>query len=95
MVFFVVISFWFAFYMVSLFLGIIAMSYEEEKQITAENAKKTEPKFQQTSKELQEGNGATEVYIFLVLLRITEVELPSIGLRLHCLLLETRYLCST
>nr|XP_036851965.1 sodium channel protein type 7 subunit alpha isoform X1 [Manis javanica]XP_036851966.1 sodium channel protein type 7 subunit alpha isoform X1 [Manis javanica] len=60
MVFFVVISFWFAFYMVSLFLGIIAMSYEEEKQITAENAKKTEPKFQQTSKELQEGNGATE-----------------------------------
>lgn len=52
------------------------MSYEEEKQITAENAKKTEPKFQQTSKELQEGNGATEVYIFLVLLRITEVELP-------------------
>ncbi|XP_057361442.1 sodium channel protein type 7 subunit alpha isoform X2 [Manis pentadactyla] len=60
MVFFVVTSFWFAFCMVSLFLGIIAMSYEEEKQITAENAKKTEPKFQQTSKELQEGNGATE-----------------------------------
>ncbi|KAK2497782.1 hypothetical protein MC885_005582 [Smutsia gigantea] len=60
MIFFVVISFWFAFYMVSLFLGIIAVSYEEEKQITAENAKKTERKFQQTSKELQEGNGATE-----------------------------------
>lgn len=60
MIFFVVISFWFAFYIASLFLGILAMSYEEEKQKAAEKAKKIEPKFQQTSKELQ-GDKAVEV----------------------------------
>ncbi|XP_045875362.1 sodium channel protein type 7 subunit alpha [Meles meles] len=60
MIFFVVISFWFAFYIASLFLGILAMSYEEEKQKAAEKAKKIEPKFQQTSKELQEGDKAVE-----------------------------------
>lgn len=61
MIFFVVISFWFAFYMASLFLGIVAMSYEEEKQTAVEKAKKTEPKFHHTLKELQEGNEDTEV----------------------------------
>ncbi|XP_059251471.1 sodium channel protein type 7 subunit alpha [Mustela nigripes] len=60
MIFFVVISFWFAFYIASLFLGILAMSYEEEKQKAAEKAKKIEPKFQQTSKEHQEGDKAVE-----------------------------------
>uniref|UniRef100_A0A452UC11 Sodium channel protein type 7 subunit alpha n=1 Tax=Ursus maritimus TaxID=29073 RepID=A0A452UC11_URSMA len=59
-IFFVVISFWFAFYLASLFLGILAMSYEEEKQKAAEKAKKIEPKFQQTLKELQEGDKATK-----------------------------------
>lgn len=59
------ISFWFAFYLASLFLGILAMSYEEEKQKAAEKAKKIEPKFQQTLKELQEGDKAAEVYFFL------------------------------
>uniref|UniRef100_A0A452UC21 Sodium channel protein type 7 subunit alpha n=1 Tax=Ursus maritimus TaxID=29073 RepID=A0A452UC21_URSMA len=59
-IFFVVISFWFAFYLASLFLGILAMSYEEEKQKAAEKAKKIEPKFQQTLKELQEGDKAAE-----------------------------------
>ncbi|XP_004428289.1 PREDICTED: sodium channel protein type 7 subunit alpha [Ceratotherium simum simum] len=54
MIFFVVISFWFAFYMTSLFLGALAMSYEE-----AEKAKKFEP-FQQTLKEFQEENEAAE-----------------------------------
>lgn len=61
MIFFVVMSFWFAFYMASLFLGILAMSYEEEKQTAAEKAKKIEPEFQQTLKEFQEGNEAAEV----------------------------------
>lgn len=41
------------------------MSYEEEKQKAAEKAKKIEPKFQQTLKELQEGDKAAEVYFFL------------------------------
>uniref|UniRef100_A0A671E5K9 Sodium channel protein type 7 subunit alpha n=1 Tax=Rhinolophus ferrumequinum TaxID=59479 RepID=A0A671E5K9_RHIFE len=63
MIFFIVISFWFAFYMASLFLGILAMSYEEEKQAAAEKAQKTEPKFQDTLKELQEGNKAVEVHL--------------------------------
>ncbi|XP_060033754.1 sodium channel protein type 7 subunit alpha isoform X2 [Erinaceus europaeus] len=60
MIFFVVISFWFAFYLASLFLGIIAKAYEEEKQKAAEKAKNIEPKFQQTFKELQEGDEAAE-----------------------------------
>ncbi|XP_064442713.1 sodium channel protein type 7 subunit alpha isoform X1 [Mirounga angustirostris] len=60
MIFFVVISFWFAFYIASLFLGILAMSYEEEKQKAAEKAKKIELKFQQTLKALQEGDEAAE-----------------------------------
>ncbi|XP_043432883.1 sodium channel protein type 7 subunit alpha isoform X1 [Prionailurus bengalensis] len=60
MIFFVVISFWFAFYIASLFLGILAMSCEEEKQKAAEKAEKTEPQFQQTLKELQEGDKAAE-----------------------------------
>lgn len=61
MMFFVVISFWFAFYMASLFLGIVAMSYEEEKQTAVEKAKKTEPENDHTLNELQEGNEDTEV----------------------------------
>ncbi|XP_071072433.1 sodium channel protein type 7 subunit alpha [Dasypus novemcinctus] len=60
MIFFVVVSFWFAFYMTSLFLGIFAMAYEEEKHTAAEKAKKIEPKFQQTLNELQEGKEAAK-----------------------------------
>ncbi|XP_023562395.1 sodium channel protein type 7 subunit alpha isoform X2 [Octodon degus] len=59
MIFFVVISFWFAFYMASLFLGILYMAYEEEKQIASEKTD-IEPQFQQTIKALQEGNEAIE-----------------------------------
>ncbi|KAM5279896.1 sodium channel protein type 7 subunit alpha [Ctenodactylus gundi] len=59
MIFFVVVSFWFAFYMASLFLGILAMAYEEEKQTTAEKTN-IEPEFQQTIKELQEENERAE-----------------------------------
>ncbi|XP_075385741.1 sodium channel protein type 7 subunit alpha isoform X1 [Tenrec ecaudatus] len=55
MVFFVVVSFWFAFYMASLFLGILAVAHEEEKQERAERAKKMEPGYQQNLKQLQEG----------------------------------------
>ncbi|XP_012582566.1 PREDICTED: sodium channel protein type 7 subunit alpha [Condylura cristata] len=54
MIFFVTISFWFAFYLASLYLGIIAKAYEEEKQTATEKAKKT-------YKELQEGNKAAEI----------------------------------
>ncbi|XP_033612299.1 sodium channel protein type 7 subunit alpha [Fukomys damarensis] len=59
MIFFVVVTFWFTFYIASLFLGIISMAYEEEKHTTS---KKTEidPKFQQTIKALQERNEAAE-----------------------------------
>ncbi|XP_057602799.1 sodium channel protein type 7 subunit alpha [Hippopotamus amphibius kiboko] len=60
MVFFVVISFWFAFYMASLFLGILAISYEEEKQRSAEKAKKNKPELQQALTELQEGKKGAE-----------------------------------
>ncbi|XP_037379354.1 sodium channel protein type 7 subunit alpha [Talpa occidentalis] len=59
MIFFVIISFWFAFYLASLYLGIIAKAYEEEKQTATENVK-TKLKYQQNFKELQEGNKATE-----------------------------------
>ncbi|XP_016020920.2 sodium channel protein type 7 subunit alpha isoform X1 [Rousettus aegyptiacus] len=62
MMFFVVISFWFAFYMASLFLGKVAMSYEEEKQTAVEKAKKTEPENDHTLNELQEGNEDTETH---------------------------------
>nr|XP_019582910.1 PREDICTED: sodium channel protein type 7 subunit alpha isoform X2 [Rhinolophus sinicus] len=70
MIFFIVISFWFAFYMASLFLGILAMSYDEEKQAAAEKVQKTEPKFQDTLKELQEGNKAVET-------KTTEIEMKK------------------
>ncbi|XP_017403935.1 sodium channel protein type 7 subunit alpha isoform X2 [Cebus imitator] len=60
MIFFVVVSFWFSFYMASLFLGILAMAYEEEKQRVGETTKKIEPKFQKTGKELQGGNETAE-----------------------------------
>lgn len=60
-IFFIVISFWFTFYLASLFLGIIIKSYEEEKQKTAEKAKKIEPKFKHTIKECQEGDKAAEI----------------------------------
>ncbi|XP_052038578.1 sodium channel protein type 7 subunit alpha [Apodemus sylvaticus] len=61
MVFFVVISFWFAFYMASLFLGILTMTYEKEKQRACEKSGNMDPKCQQTVKELEEGNGAAEM----------------------------------
>nr|XP_058908219.1 sodium channel protein type 7 subunit alpha [Kogia breviceps] len=70
MIFFVVISFWFAFYMASLFLGILAISCEEEKQRAAEKAKKIEPELQQALTELQEGNKATET-------KTTEIEMKK------------------
>ncbi|KAB0404327.1 hypothetical protein E2I00_009384 [Balaenoptera physalus] len=70
MIFFVVISFWFAFYMASLFLGILAISCEEEKQRAAEKAKKIEPELQQALTELQEGNKAAET-------KTTEIEMKK------------------
>ncbi|XP_004703967.2 sodium channel protein type 7 subunit alpha [Echinops telfairi] len=60
MVFFVVVSFWFAFYMASLFLGILAVAHGEEKQERAERAKKMQPNDQQNLKELQEGKAAAQ-----------------------------------
>ncbi|KAM6174198.1 LOW QUALITY PROTEIN: sodium channel protein type 7 subunit alpha [Erethizon dorsatum] len=59
MIFFVVVTFWFAFYMASLFLGILSMAYEEEKQRASEKTE-IEPKFQQTIKALQEGSKSAE-----------------------------------
>lgn len=59
MIFFIIISFWFAFYLASLFMGILAMSYEEEKRTAAEKTKKSETEFQHTL--LQEENEAAEV----------------------------------
>lgn len=70
MFFFIIISFWFAFYMASLFLGILAMSYEEGKQAAAEKAQKIEPKIQDTLKEVQEGSGAAET-------KTTEIEMKK------------------
>lgn len=70
MIFFVVISFWFAFYMASLFLGILIMTYEKEKQRTSEKPRDTEPKFQQTMKEHEEGNEAAEM-------KTTEIEMKK------------------
>ncbi|XP_073927118.1 sodium channel protein type 7 subunit alpha isoform X2 [Castor canadensis] len=55
MIFFVVASFWFAFYMASLFLGILTMAFEKEKQTIAKKTKMTETKSQQTIKEHEEG----------------------------------------
>lgn len=60
MLFFVVVTFWFAFYMASLFIGILSMAYEEEKKAASEKTE-TKATFQQTIKALQEGNGAAEV----------------------------------
>ncbi|XP_036039534.1 sodium channel protein type 7 subunit alpha [Onychomys torridus] len=70
MIFFVVISFWFAFYMASLFLGILTMTYEKEKQRTSEKPRDMEPKFQQTMKEHEEGNEAAEM-------KTTEIEMKK------------------
>lgn len=61
MIFFVMISFWFAFYMTSLFLGILTMTYEKEKQRACEESGGLDPKCQQTVKELDEENDAAEV----------------------------------
>ncbi|XP_007945562.1 sodium channel protein type 7 subunit alpha [Orycteropus afer afer] len=72
MIFFVVVSFWFAFYLASLFLSILAMAYEEEKQTHTEKAKKIEPKYQQTLKELQEGKGAAKT-------KTTQIEMKKIS----------------
>lgn len=60
MIFFVVISFWFAFYMASLFLGLLAISYEEEKQTAAEKAT-IDQEFQKSLPELQEEKITAEV----------------------------------
>uniref|UniRef100_A0A8C6MV93 Sodium channel protein type 7 subunit alpha n=1 Tax=Mus spicilegus TaxID=10103 RepID=A0A8C6MV93_MUSSI len=61
MIFFVMISFWFAFYMTSLFLGILTMTYEKEKQRACEESGGLDPKCQQTVKELDEENDAAEM----------------------------------
>ncbi|XP_055966312.1 sodium channel protein type 7 subunit alpha isoform X2 [Sorex fumeus] len=58
MVFFIVVSFWFAFYLASLYLGKIIKSYEEENQTTAEKAKMAGTT--QTTKDCQEENEASE-----------------------------------
>ncbi|VTJ84415.1 Hypothetical predicted protein, partial [Marmota monax] len=62
MIFFVVVSFWFAFYLASLFLGILAMAYEEGKHATDEKSKE-EPTFQQPISKLQEGSEEAEVFL--------------------------------
>ncbi|KAM5155246.1 sodium channel protein type 7 subunit alpha [Callospermophilus lateralis] len=59
MIFFVVVSFWFAFYLASLFLGILAKAYEEGKHATDEKSKE-EPTFQQPISKLQEGSQEAE-----------------------------------
>lgn len=61
MIFFIVISFWFAFYMASLFLGTLTMTYEQEKQRVSEKSRDMEPNVHQTTKEHEEGNEAAEV----------------------------------
>ncbi|XP_007644469.1 sodium channel protein type 7 subunit alpha isoform X1 [Cricetulus griseus] len=70
MIFFVVISFWFAFYMASLFLGILAMTYEKEKQRVSQKPRDVELKLQQTMKENEEGNEATKM-------KTTEIEMKK------------------
>lgn len=64
MIFFIVISFWFAFYMASLFLGTLAMNYEKEKQRVSEKPRDMEANVQQTTKEHEEGNEAAEVQVY-------------------------------
>lgn len=61
MIFFVMISFCFAFYMTSLILGILTMTYEKEKQNASEESRDMDPKCQQTVKELEEENEAAEM----------------------------------
>ncbi|XP_057611172.1 sodium channel protein type 7 subunit alpha [Chionomys nivalis] len=68
MIFFIVISFWFAFYMASLFLGTVAMTYEKEKQRVSKKSRDMEPNVQQTTKEHEEGNEAAEM-------KTTEIEM--------------------
>lgn len=60
MVFFIVVSFWFAFYLASLYLGIIAKTCKEEMEKTAESAKMIGAKFHQTLKDHQEENESSE-----------------------------------
>lgn len=64
MVFFIVVSFWFAFYLASLYLGIIAKTCKEEMEKTAESAKMVGAKFHQTLKDHQEENESSEVKFF-------------------------------
>lgn len=49
--------------MASLFLGILAMTYEKEKQRVSQKPRDVELKLQQTMKENEEGNEATKVQI--------------------------------
>ncbi|CAO2597212.1 Sodium channel protein type 7 subunit alpha, partial [Lemmus lemmus] len=70
MIFFIVISFWFAFYMASLFLGTLVMTYEKEKQRVSEKPTDMEPNVQQTTKEHEEGNEAAEM-------KTTEIEMKK------------------
>lgn len=64
MIFFVLVSFWFAFYMASLFLSIIAVAYEEEKQAASEKPKNIISTFKQSVIELQERDEVTQVWFF-------------------------------
>ncbi|XP_040827933.1 sodium channel protein type 7 subunit alpha [Ochotona curzoniae] len=61
MIFFVLVSFWFAFYMASLFLSIIAVAYEEEKQAASEKPKNIISTFKQSVMELQERDETTHI----------------------------------
>lgn len=61
MIFFVLISFWFAFYMASLFLGILTMAYEQEKQRASEECRDMDSKCQQTVKEFEEEHEGAEM----------------------------------
>lgn len=61
MIFFVLISFWFAFYMASLFLGILTMAYEQEKQRASEECGDMDSKCQQTVKEFEEEHEGAEM----------------------------------
>ncbi|KAI4575034.1 hypothetical protein MJG53_002967 [Ovis ammon polii x Ovis aries] len=74
MIFFVVISFWFAFYMASLFLGLLAISYEEEKQTAAEKAT-VDQEFQKSLPELQEEKITAEVAFIKVFIGIFTTEM--------------------
>lgn len=68
MIFFIVVSFWFAFYLASLFLGIFVMAYE--KLMATEKLKDTKPQYQEPTKIHKDGNEATET-------KATQIEMKT------------------